>query len=61
MDDELRRSVQFEDQSDLMAAAFNFGEASRLMREANAIRARKFGQGLDPNRLRALTAEALGA
>lgn len=52
---ELRRSVQLERQSDLFACAGDFGEASRLMKEANHIRAARFGRGLDPNDLRERT------
>lgn len=55
----LRESVQLEDRADLAAAACNFDEAIRLMREANAIRKRQFGSGFDPNRLRELTHDAL--
>jgi hypothetical protein len=56
---ELRESVDLENRADLMAAACHFGEASRLMSHANAIRKRAFGPGLGPNELRDLTHEAL--
>jgi hypothetical protein len=56
--DLLRESVELERRSDLMAHACNFGEASRLMRQANRIREREFGR-FDPNELRERTQEAL--
>jgi hypothetical protein len=56
---ELRESVELERQSDLYACACDFAQASRLMSQANAIRRRHFGRGLDPNELREMTNEAL--
>jgi hypothetical protein len=55
---ELRESVALESQADLMAAACRFGDASRLMRQVNAIRRRAFGS-FDPNELRERTRAAL--
>lgn len=56
---ELRESVELERQADLYAAACDFGSASRLMKQANAIRRRQFGHGLGPNELREKTHEAM--
>lgn len=56
---ELRRSVELEGQSDLYAVACCFRNASSLMKEVNAIRARVFGRGLEPNDLRERTLEYL--
>ena len=55
---ELAESVKLEDRADLAARSGNFGEASMLMREANAIRERHFGR-FDPNELRERTHAAL--
>lgn len=57
---QLRESFALEDRADLLAAACRFGEASALMKAANAIRRREFGSGMGPNELRALSAQALG-
>lgn len=57
---ELRESVELEHRSDLCAAGGNLREATYLMREANALRAKHFGK-LDPNELRERTMAALRA
>jgi hypothetical protein len=55
---ELRESVDLENCADLHAVSGNFGEASWLMKQANAIRKRIFGP-YDPNVLREKTHAAL--
>ena len=57
----LRESIAIEDNADCMAMLGDFHEASWLMKQVNAIRARELGlRGCDPNILRERTREALG-
>jgi hypothetical protein len=56
----LRKSVEFERESDLCAAAGNIGDATMLMKEANRLRESVFGK-FDPNELRERTHAALSA
>jgi hypothetical protein len=59
MREALRASLEIENRADLHAHAGQFGPASELMKQANAIRAQVFGRGLDPNELRERTHAAL--
>jgi hypothetical protein len=55
----LKQSVALENQADSYAMNLRFREAVSYMKEANAIRSRVFGRGLDPNDLRARTMSVL--